>query len=65
MALEGEDVEVGVEFVDLECVAVVAEDGARFVGQSQTSLAYRSGWGRPSLAPLVQALDSFQEGQKG
>ncbi len=45
MALEGKDVEVGVELVDLESVAVVVDEGARYVGQSQTSLAYRSGWG--------------------
>ncbi|MGF6141938.1 hypothetical protein QF013_005614, partial [Pseudomonas laurylsulfatiphila] len=40
MALEGEDVEVGVELVDLECVAVVADEGAQCGGQNQASLGF-------------------------
>ncbi|MNG16576.1 hypothetical protein D3C84_1005040 [compost metagenome] len=55
---------MGVELVDLECVAVVVEESAQCVGQNQASLGFSSGRGG-FVSPLVQALDSFQEGKKG
>ncbi|MNI48391.1 hypothetical protein D3C73_1029520 [compost metagenome] len=63
MALEGEDVEVGVELVDLECVAVVAEDrvharpsGATTEGPSVNCSVMPSSSLKPRVTPRVLYL---------
>ncbi|MNW08269.1 hypothetical protein D3C71_2050270 [compost metagenome] len=61
-AFEGEDVEGGVEAVDVQFVAAVVEEDGSMGVQVRTSLGHS---GEASFPSPVQALDSFQEGEKG
>jgi len=51
MAFEGKDVEVGVELVDLEYVAVVADEAAQICAHGQTSWSVGGRSGKPTLSP--------------
>ncbi|MNY53971.1 hypothetical protein D3C86_1897810 [compost metagenome] len=60
-AVEGEDVEMGVEVADPEFVAAVVEENGWNGAQVRTSLGIRGGF----ISIPVQALDSFLEADKG
>jgi hypothetical protein len=45
----------------LQFVAAVVEEGARYAGQNQTSLAYRSGWGGFRYPPSFKRSTAFRK----